>query len=495
MVAIKRPKPRIPKSDRKNLRLWAEGARESILRPFLADYSAALDHGLVPERALLRNILRVYFGKVHWSTKDDEEPTLMEWDPNASMTVENLSPELQSEKDRRIATLSDRIRRWFRYRVQSRNRFRRTWIRNPAKDPFARWLLNLSGLSKAKKRLQPWQQFMTEQLPLLQPNQTPRNEYQARAKAVADAAKEEHERKLHAPPDTSPQARHDALSRLVGFIGPVLQEIHNVTGCHSTLLVGGPQPEFGGDISVRHISFGRNLTASAHHWAQWDKERFKGVLAFFVEYLQTAYTPEDCTSAALDTDESNFDPTDLPPPRAVGTAEGSTWRPTAADFADPLSSDGEDSDSDGEGDGSDDGIQERGPRTNKAGPTGRQRSSALGTSNKSKRRAVPAGAAAIHSEVLRSSLPLAFTSPAGPPPFMGDISFLPQHMHRLDIAQPQYTRAQSLPYAQSSPYAQHSPYAQQPQFLPQFAQQPQFPPQFAQQPQFPPQFAQQPQFT
>ncbi|KAJ7062086.1 hypothetical protein C8F01DRAFT_1082651 [Mycena amicta] len=329
MVVVNPQKPRIPKANRKNLRLWAEGARETILKPYLADYGAALDRGTVAEHAILRLILREYFGRVHWSTQDDQEPVLKDWNGSASMEVEALTPEMQQAKEERIKILSDRIRRWFRYRIQRRNRFRRTWARNPDNDPFARFVLELSGLSKVKKRRQPWQQFMREQYPMILPiiqrrwaesqladpelrgkkpgagfrgqvtralfanlPQSHQTDYKARAKEEADLAKQEYENALQQPPATTPQARHEALARLVNFIGPILQEIFNVTGCHSTVLIGGPQPEFGGDISIQHICFGRNLTPSAQHWAQWQPERFKkDVLGFYLEYLQTAYMP------------------------------------------------------------------------------------------------------------------------------------------------------------------------------------------------------------
>ncbi|KAF7317546.1 hypothetical protein MKEN_00841500 [Mycena kentingensis (nom. inval.)] len=355
----KKTKPRKPKIELKNKRLWAEGVCEQILKAYLDDYAAALDRGTADEKHLLRRILREYFGRIHWSVPDHAEPILEPWDASLAEVPEMLSAEQQAAKDDRVKELSDRIRRWYRYRVQHRNRFRRAWARDPAKDPLARFLLKLSGMAKSKKRCQPYQQFQKERPEVLapvvaqqwaqaqladqslaakHPNAGFRGQvaqslfkalptveqegFAARAKEEAEKAKEEYQKMLSQPPDASPGARHAALMRLVEWIGPILQEIYNVTGCHATLLVGGPQPEFGGDISVHHFSFGRNLSPSGEHWGQWDKPRFKKqVLEFFVEYLQTAYTADECAKSAFETSESNFDPTNLPP-RAVGTATG-----------------------------------------------------------------------------------------------------------------------------------------------------------------------------
>jgi hypothetical protein len=41
----KRQRKRVPKESRKNLRLWAEGARETILMPHIDGYTMALTLG------------------------------------------------------------------------------------------------------------------------------------------------------------------------------------------------------------------------------------------------------------------------------------------------------------------------------------------------------------------------------------------------------------------------------------------------------------------
>ncbi|KAF7294628.1 hypothetical protein MIND_00999400 [Mycena indigotica] len=292
--------------------------------------------------------LREYFARIHWTTPPSVmEPEDRGYDPNAPLPMENLSPELQAQKDRIIEALTP-VTSVVGSSLESRRRIAidGRGTRNAANDPYALFLLELSGISKAKKRRQPFQQFMKEQRPFLTPiiqrewlqaKQAPgfkkkcidadfrasvvrrifktlpkeqQDDYQARAKAEADELKAQFDEMARAPPDTSPEARHNALRRAGGLHWP-----------------GTPRTVQ--RYSVQYFSFGRNLTAAGPHWAQWDPARFKKILEFFVEYLQTAYTAEQCASSALETSETNFpyDPQN-PPPRAVGTAVPPAWMST-----------------------------------------------------------------------------------------------------------------------------------------------------------------------
>ncbi|KAK7015930.1 hypothetical protein R3P38DRAFT_3203620 [Favolaschia claudopus] len=48
------------------------------------------------------------------------------------------------------------------------------------------------------------------------------------------------------------------------------------------------------------LSYGQNRTVAADHWPQWDKARFAdNVSQFMLEYLNTAFTPEECAKCAL----------------------------------------------------------------------------------------------------------------------------------------------------------------------------------------------------
>ncbi|KAF7295611.1 hypothetical protein MIND_01101200 [Mycena indigotica] len=329
----------IPPEKRKSLRLWATGAREEILSPFIPDYAAAVTRGRSAERKLLRRILVIFFSRVHWSLPDWEQPVLdPNWSADSVIMPEQLTPEVQAFKDARLRELGKRIRRWFRYR-----------------DPYARMVIRLSGYAPPRKARQAFQQYMVEcyrsdvapmvQLRWAQKQQQdpayinvrPRAGFRAavakemfgalsrleqqgyaeRAKVLAAAEKAAFENALREAPSMTPEARLAALNRLPDFIAPILQEIYNVTGCHSTLIVGGPHPEFGGQITTTHISFGRSLNAGHSHWAEYDPLRFeRDVLGFYVDFLKTTYTERDCVAAALPNQ-----PARTKPGTSMGTAD------------------------------------------------------------------------------------------------------------------------------------------------------------------------------
>jgi hypothetical protein len=102
----KRNRARIPKEERKNLRLWAEGNREVVLNPYMADYAAAMDRGTAAERKLWKKICREYHARIPWRLRDHEEPVLLPWDPEAPIAQENLPAEEESCRLARIEELN-----------------------------------------------------------------------------------------------------------------------------------------------------------------------------------------------------------------------------------------------------------------------------------------------------------------------------------------------------------------------------------------------------
>ncbi|KAJ7106125.1 hypothetical protein C8R43DRAFT_1140613 [Mycena crocata] len=86
---------RVVKKDRRNLKLWAEEVRKSILRPHLAAYTDALEWGWRAERDYLLEVCREFHAKILWRLEDHEEPVLplAEYDPFASVIVEDLGDE------------------------------------------------------------------------------------------------------------------------------------------------------------------------------------------------------------------------------------------------------------------------------------------------------------------------------------------------------------------------------------------------------------------
>jgi hypothetical protein len=103
----KRNRARIPKEERKNLRLWAEGNREVVLNPYLADYAAAMDRGTAAERKLWKKICREYHARISWRLHDHEEPVLLPWDPEAPIAAENLPADEEACRLARIEELNN----------------------------------------------------------------------------------------------------------------------------------------------------------------------------------------------------------------------------------------------------------------------------------------------------------------------------------------------------------------------------------------------------
>lgn len=102
----KRERARIPKEARKNLRLWAEGARESILKPHLEEYALALDKGWHNERRYLKKVCNEFHARVDWRLADHDEPELKDYDPKAVLLPEILDDAEEVAKRQRVKELN-----------------------------------------------------------------------------------------------------------------------------------------------------------------------------------------------------------------------------------------------------------------------------------------------------------------------------------------------------------------------------------------------------
>ncbi|KAJ7490196.1 hypothetical protein B0H11DRAFT_2229117 [Mycena galericulata] len=157
-------KQRIAKEDRKNLRLWAEGAREEILQPHIEHYADAMERGWRFERDYFTKVSNEFHARITWRLADHEEPEmpLPKFDPNAKLPdAEKLTDEEAAQRTERMTVLDGRIRRWLKYRVKRLRRHVRTKA-NSARDPWAILLGKLAGLKTPPKARQAYQQFMHE---------------------------------------------------------------------------------------------------------------------------------------------------------------------------------------------------------------------------------------------------------------------------------------------------------------------------------------------
>ncbi|CAK5277261.1 unnamed protein product [Mycena citricolor] len=334
IVTTSSKKRKSTKKERGNLRLWAEGVREEILQKHLNRVSEARLGGTwAQERAAIQAACNEYHARIPWSTPDHVEPDVVhDYDPKAPAPFENLTEEEEKEKRRFIAVSNARITRWYAYRIRCTLKKNRENILDPRKNPFAILLGKLSGLTRAPRARQPFQQFQREswadkiapvvavrraELPSGAPyragfragvarelfaglTEEEREGLKQRATAEAEMKKQEYLDGLKAEPSREPLDVHNAIRAIRSVMNPILEGIHKRTGLQAHLICGGPTPEFGGEIRTHIISYGENNDAVPVSWAEWDEERFtQNVRKFFIEYLHTVYTAEDTAAAAL----------------------------------------------------------------------------------------------------------------------------------------------------------------------------------------------------
>ncbi|KAJ6558631.1 hypothetical protein DFH09DRAFT_1317346 [Mycena vulgaris] len=372
------------KENRKNLRLWAEGARETVLQPHIEPYADALERGWRAERDYFQQVCKEFHARISWRLLDHEEPAtpLPAFDSTAKLPpLENISVEETARRLARMDELDARIRRWLKYRVKRLRRHVRTRV-DSTKDPWAILLAKLSGVNAPPKARQAYQQLMREAYaevidPVVkarwaetpaagssvqtakEPNAPFRAKiarevflalpdadqagYAACAKAEAEGARRDYEKALKDTASKTPADRHKCIENIGSFVAPILQGIHERTGLHSVLILGGPMPKYGGDLRTIHISYGRNRSAVGAHFPQWAKERFNGVLGLMKEYLETVFTKEDSEEAAL--------PAGL---------DGAKFTISPASDDDDSSTDSNASDSDSGSDGETSGVKKHG---------------------------------------------------------------------------------------------------------------------------------------
>ncbi|KAJ7459121.1 hypothetical protein B0H11DRAFT_2242691 [Mycena galericulata] len=95
-------------------KIWAEGAREDLMRPYVAAYAEALGKGWRAKQDCLQMVYQEYHARISWRLQDHEEPELPlpEYNPDVAVFVEALSEEERAARKERIAELNTRIRRW-----------------------------------------------------------------------------------------------------------------------------------------------------------------------------------------------------------------------------------------------------------------------------------------------------------------------------------------------------------------------------------------------
>ncbi|KAJ7680841.1 hypothetical protein DFH06DRAFT_973383 [Mycena polygramma] len=389
MAKRQRTWKRKSKALRKSLKMWAEGAREDVLRPHIEPYTDALERGWRAERDYIQKVCNQYHAQISWRLLDHEEPDspLPAYDPFAPPVVEKLTEDEAKARHQRHQELNKRIQRWLKYRARSlRNKgLSKAALRD---NPYAVLLGKLSGLTSPPKARQAFQQFMRERpadvaaevdkqwakksiaedgsantkhpgapfrckiarelfsaLP-----QAEQDAIRGRAAAEAKQAKLDYATAMEGGASKSPEARQKCIDNFGRFMAPIMRGVQEYTGLQGFVVMGGPMPRFNGAIQTLHLSVGSNLTAVPSTFPGWDKSRWsRGVTEFYMDFLRTAYTAEDCAEAALPTATLNDAQYTMDPDSDSGSDSDSD-SDAESDSANSESS----SSSDSEGNASDD---------------------------------------------------------------------------------------------------------------------------------------------
>ncbi|KAJ7025313.1 hypothetical protein C8F04DRAFT_1191583 [Mycena alexandri] len=417
MSKSKARRKRVSSGERKNLRLWAAGSREEVLKPHIEGYTDALERGWRVEREYLQGVCNEFHARFSWRLNEYEEPeSVPEYDARTKQPEETLTDDEKRQKRDRIELLNKRIRRWFKYRARKlRKGFHGKT--DPRKDPWTLLLNQLSGLKTPPKARQAYQQFMhevyeTDVAPVvaqrwltlssegsnMQTQKKPtaafraevartlfaalpedeRNGYAERAKEEALAARKKYDAALKAPPSKSPEDRQKCIDKLGNFLGPIQLGILEHTGLHSVVLMGGPIPKYGGELQSVYCSYGRSRSAGRQHFPEWAGDRWdKQVGSLFKEYMASAFTPQEVAESVLPN----------PLDKAKYTLDQDSDDDSGSDSSDS------DSDSDSNADSSDSDAPPK--KKQKRAPAKRPSTSAIKGKGKSK--APPASASARSS--------------------------------------------------------------------------------------------------
>ncbi|KAJ7688917.1 hypothetical protein B0H16DRAFT_1487292 [Mycena metata] len=284
---------RIPRANRKNLRLRAEGAREKILELHIAEYTDALERGWRQERECLQGICNEFHARISWRLQDHEEPDVVpDYDPRAPPPAEDLDEDDKKNKRKRVDVLNEAYQQYMHEAYET----------DIAALVAERWLARPSPGSNLQTQPKPTAAFRAEvarDLFAAFPEDE-RNGYAERAKEEAQQAREKYNTALKAPPSKKPEDRQRCIDELGNFLGPIQRGILELTGLHSVVLMGGPIPKYGGELQSVYSSYGRSRTAGKQHFPEWAGERWDAQVGQLMEeYLKGAFTEEDIKEAAL----------------------------------------------------------------------------------------------------------------------------------------------------------------------------------------------------
>ncbi|KAK0421785.1 hypothetical protein EV421DRAFT_1746086 [Armillaria borealis] len=301
----------LKKEQRKNLEGWADGGRERILSKHVLPYSDCLERGWHAEESCLDTVYREYTFHVHWHLKDHKEPTqpFCLYDPHAPREVEELMPKEAQEKRKRLEEIY--LKKHLKFR------------KNLLNDPWNLYLTQLASITRPPKARQAYQEWFTDDTNKKLVAAVVQERWE---KELADGSASggpnvnlrmavAHELFQALPPEEweewKAKARDIAdhnraeyfnlcINNLPAFAALLLQGMSKRTGLSVFMIVGGPMLKNKGVLGTLNLSWGKNLEPKPVAWPKWDKKKFKEqVQDFFLDFLHTAYTPDNCANTQL----------------------------------------------------------------------------------------------------------------------------------------------------------------------------------------------------
>ncbi|KAF7307410.1 hypothetical protein MIND_00535300 [Mycena indigotica] len=315
------------KSDRKSRKFWAKGVRERILWPHVEAYAKAMSLDWRTNRDRIQQACNEYHARISWRTADDEEPDLPNplapYNPHARPS--SPEPQTQEELEKkhgRIKDLNGSIARYMKYHAR---KLRGKFFRPVANSPYTVLFHRLKAIPKAKRKLQPQQQYQHEHTVEL------RSVYLAEANRINEANPGAKPVVINAPfrqkvvkdiftalPEESQKEyaeacggrgssqqiqefREECMQDFKDFIWPIATRFTEITQLHFFCMVGGLKPtENGGEIWTSSVYNGVNRATDPVSWPASDKPRFQtNVVDFFREYLEGAFSDKERAEATL----------------------------------------------------------------------------------------------------------------------------------------------------------------------------------------------------
>ncbi|KAK0449366.1 hypothetical protein EV421DRAFT_1732637 [Armillaria borealis] len=216
------------------------------------------------------------------------------------------------------------IKCWMKYRARKLQKKRLKMRKNMLNDLWNLFLAQLASITKPPKARQAYQKWFTDETNRKlvaavvdehwekqladgsasgSPNVLPlaeQEEWKVKVRDVADHNKSEYLNLLKALPSKDPVERQMCINNLPAFAVPLLWGISKRMGLVVFMIVGGPMLKNKGQLGTLNLSWQKNLDAKPVVWPNWDAKKFKDqVQDFFMDFLQTAYSPDDCTKAQL----------------------------------------------------------------------------------------------------------------------------------------------------------------------------------------------------